>query len=277
MTDRIANMLDQSTKGKHPVARVVTLDSALASELLARAAPNRDVRKSRVARYRTDMTLGHWTMTGEPIVISSDGKLIDGQHRCLAIQGTDAAVEVLVVVGVPPEAMGAMGQGMPRTAGDFLGIEGEPHARSCASIARLMLAYFANEGEALRDTSKPTNVEVIEHYHAHRDAIQKSAALAFGFRETLTPLVAAGMLGFCHAILSEIDPTAADDYITQVAKGELLEEHDPAFTVRTRLLNMGRSGAAKKASVIFTGRRSNRQKRTLKTIRVSTRLPPLAR
>lgn len=276
MTDQLDKLIEQATKSKNPIARVVTLDSEMASELLDRAAANRDVRKSRIARYRADMVSDHWVLNGEPIIISNEGKMIDGQHRCMAVMGTEAKADVLLVLGVEPEAMATMGQGVPRTAGDYLGIEGEPNARTCASIARLILAYKRNEGEALRDTSKPTNAEVLEFYHAQRDAIQHSAALATSYKEHIMALVAPSVLGFCHAILTEIDPDAADDYITQVAKGEMLEEHDPAFTVRTRLLNMGKSGAAKKACVIFTGWNAYRHKRAIKSIRVSTRLPALA-
>jgi len=277
MTDhQIEKLIDQAAKATKPIARVVRLDSAMATELLARAATNRDVRRTRVARYRADMEGGHWVLNGEPMIISSEGKLIDGQHRCLAIQGTEAAVDVLLVLGVHPLAMATMGQGVPRTAGDYLGIEGEPNARTCANIARLMLAYRRNEGEALRDTAKPTNAEVLEFYHEHRDVIQKSAALALQFKETVQTLVAPGVLGFCHAVLEEIDEPAAEEFITKVAKGELLEETDPAYVVRARLLNMGKSGAAKKASVIFSGWNAFRSGRSLKSIRVSTRLPLLA-
>ncbi len=276
MTDQLERLVEQATKSKAPIARVVTLNSQLAHDLLERSATNRDVRKSRVARYRADMINDHWVLNGEPIILSRNGEMIDGQHRCLAAQDTDAHPSVLLVLGVEPEAMATMGQGVPRTAGDYLGIEGEPHARTCASIARLILAYRRNEGEALRDTSKPTNAEVIEYYHEHREAIQHSAALATTHRESIQALVAPSVLGFCHAILAEIDPAAADEYITQVAKGELLEEHDAAYAVRTRLLNMGKSGAAKKSGVIFTGWNAYRAKRPLKTVRVSTRLPALA-
>ena len=277
MTDhQIDKLIDQAAKSNKPIARVVTLNAALADELLSRAAPNRDVRPSRVAKYRTDMEGGHWVLNGEPIIVSSDGKLIDGQHRCLAIRDTTASVDVLLVLGVQPAAMATMGQGVPRTAGDYLGIEGEPNARTCANIARLMLAYRRNDGEALRDTAKPTNAEVLEFYHDHRDDIQRSAALALAHKESVQSLVAPGVLGFCHAVLEAIDQTAADDYITQVAKGELLEETDPAYVVRNRLLNMGKSGAAKKASVIFAGWNAFRAGRSLKSIRVSTRLPMLA-
>ena len=276
MSSNIQEIIAQSMKATEPVARVVTLDKNLAHDLLANAATNRSVRRSRIARYRSDMQHNHWMLNGEPIIISSEGKMIDGQHRCIAIEDTDARVDVLMVMGVNPEAMATVGQGVPRTAGDYLGIEGEDHAKICASICRLMIAYRWNEGEALRDTSKPTNAEVLEFYHKHRDSIQHSAALADQHRENARALVAPSVLGFCHACLTEIDPVAADEYISQVAKGELLEENDPAFAVRTRLMNMGRTGAAKKASVIFTGWNAYRQKRSLKTVRVSTRLPLLA-
>ena len=142
MTDhQIEKLIDQAAKSTKPIARVVRLDSAMATELLARAATNRDVRRTRVARYRADMEGGHWVLNGEPMIISSEGKLIDGQHRCLAIQGTDAAVDVLLVLGVHPLAMSTMGQGVPRTAGDYLGIEGEPNARTCANW-RLTITHF---------------------------------------------------------------------------------------------------------------------------------------
>lgn len=275
MSSNIQEIIAQSTKAKQPIARIVTLDRKLAHDLLANAATNRSVRRSRVARYRTDMQHNHWMLNGEPIIISSEGKMIDGQHRCIAIEDTDARVDVLMVMGVDPEAMATVGQGVPRTAGDYLGIEGEPNAKTCASIARLMIAYRWNEGEELRDTSKPTNAEVLEFYHQHREAIQRSANLANQFKENAKALVAPSVLGFCHARLAELDPEAADEYIEQVAKGELLEQNHPAYVVRSRLLNMGKSGAAKKASVIFTGWNAYRQKRPLKTIRVSTRLPLL--
>lgn len=117
MTDhQIEKLIDQAAKSTKPIARVVRLDSAMATELLARAATNREVRRTRVARYRADMEGGHWVLNGEPMIISSEGKLIDGQHRCLAIQGTEAAVDVLLVLGVHPLAMATMGQGVPRTA-----------------------------------------------------------------------------------------------------------------------------------------------------------------
>lgn len=275
MTDQLEKLVEQASKAKAPIARVVTLDDKLAHDLLGRAATNRDVRRSRVARYRADMESNHWVLNGEPIILSRNGQMIDGQHRCLAVSGTDAHPSVLLVLGVEPEAMATMGQGVPRTAGDYLGIEGEAHARTCASIARLVLAYRRNDGEALRDTSKPTNAEVIEFYHEHRDAVQHSANLATAHKESIQALVAPSVLGFCHLVLAEIDPAAADEYITQVAKGELLEETDAAYAVRTRLLNMGKSGAAKKSGVIFTGWNAFRAKRPLKTIRVSTRLPQL--
>jgi hypothetical protein len=274
---KLEDYIDAAVKAKGPIARVIELNDEFAAELLEHAAVNRDVRPSRVARYRADMLSGHWKLNGEPLIISRDGKLVDGQHRALAALGTEAHVPALLLLGIEPDAMETMGQGIPRTAGDYLGIEGEANARTCASIARFLIAYRANDGEALKDTARATNAEVLDFYRENRDDVQRSASLALSVAENTRMLVAPSVLGFCHCVLHALEGAAAqaDEYIVQVAKGELLAEGDPAFTVRTRLLNMGKSGAAKKAGVIFTGWNAFRQKRTLKTVRVSTRLPPI--
>ncbi len=270
----IQKLIDRATRG--PTAQVVTLTSGLAEQLITRHVSNRDIRPGRVTKYRTDMLAGHWTLNGQAIIIDKNGALIDGRHRLTAIIGTDAAIQTLLVVGVEPDAMTTIDQALPRTAGDYLGIKGEANPRTAASIARLRLAYENNEREALKDTARPTNAEVLGYFEEHHDDIATSARLAAELQEHSKSLVAPAALGFVHNVLAEIDATEAEKYIRQVAKGEELHEGDPAFSVRTRLLNMGRTGAAKKASVIMTGWNAYRTHRTVKNIRVSDRLPSLA-
>ena len=47
---------------------------------------NRDVNEGRVAAYRTDIEEGKWWFTPDPIVITDDGGIINGQHRLLAVE-----------------------------------------------------------------------------------------------------------------------------------------------------------------------------------------------
>jgi hypothetical protein len=47
---------------------------------------NRDVNDSRVAEYQTAMEDGRWWFTPDPIVVTTEGAIINGQHRLLAVE-----------------------------------------------------------------------------------------------------------------------------------------------------------------------------------------------
>jgi hypothetical protein len=47
---------------------------------------NRDVNDGRVAAYGTDMENGKWWFTPDPIVVTDEGNIINGQHRLLAVE-----------------------------------------------------------------------------------------------------------------------------------------------------------------------------------------------
>lgn len=259
------------------VAGVVELDAQLAQVLLAHNTENRPVRPSRVRNYRADMLEHHWSLNGQPLIVSNDGVLSDGQHRCLAVADTEVAVPTLIVFGVEPETRVTVDQNVTRNAGDYLQMRNRPNARTAAAIVRLRLAYEANEGTAIRDTARITNAEVLEYEAEHADAVARSAAFVTDMYEQSRRYVSGAVLGLCHYLLSDVDQTAADHYIEQVAKGEGLAEGDPAYAVRARLLALGKTGAAVKIEVILLGWNALRTGRQIKSLRLSGRLPVLVR
>ena len=80
---------------------------AKATELLAGNAENqRKVNQARVRKYTAEMLSGLWLYNGESIIVSESGKLIDGQHRLLAVIESDVTIEVALVTDVPDEQDG---------------------------------------------------------------------------------------------------------------------------------------------------------------------------
>ena len=76
---------------------------------LSDAKHNREIRVQRVAEYREAMESGRWRdLLSDPITITDDGQVINGQHRLAAASNVDWS-EVpndplfLVVWGVAPE------------------------------------------------------------------------------------------------------------------------------------------------------------------------------
>ena len=63
-----------------------------AAKWLERNDNNRNVNVAKVKKMAKDMREGHWDTTHQGIAIASDGTLVDGQHRLLALAAARAAV-----------------------------------------------------------------------------------------------------------------------------------------------------------------------------------------
>jgi len=72
-----------------------------ANELLENNDHNRKITPSRVSEYAREMTNGLWLYNGEGIIVSESGRLLDGQHRLLAIVESGIEIETELIEGVP--------------------------------------------------------------------------------------------------------------------------------------------------------------------------------
>lgn len=139
----------------------------LAQSWLDLNASNRNVRKDQVSRYARDMSDGNWVVTGEAIKFGQSGKLIDGQHRLMAIVKSGVTVDLLVIKGLPDDVQGVLDSGRARTAADTLRMGGYTSANLLAAVVRKRIALTAanhvsssevydyiaeNEADALRAT-----------------------------------------------------------------------------------------------------------------------------
>ena len=96
---------------------------------------NRRVKDYVVAKYAKDMREGRWKddVSGQ-IIVSDTGKLLDGQHRLIAVMLSGIPRAFDVKTGVPESAFAYIDNGSSRTVADFIGI---PNANECAAIPRL--------------------------------------------------------------------------------------------------------------------------------------------
>ncbi len=72
----------------------------IASELLKANTINRRIKESVVGYLAGEMKNGNFVYNGESIIVSDTGRLLDGQHRLLAIKYSGVSVYVNLVVGV---------------------------------------------------------------------------------------------------------------------------------------------------------------------------------
>ncbi len=128
-------------------AIVIQVDKEVANYLLTRNFENnRETNPSRVLSYRKTMENGDWVL-GDPIKLSTEGKLIDGQHRLKAASGLpdELSAPFVVLAGQPPKASETYDQGMTRNAlhvSKIRGIEGI----SSSHISTIRMMFYFREG-----------------------------------------------------------------------------------------------------------------------------------
>ncbi len=77
-----------------------------AKEYLATMENNRNLSKSTVKAYATDMIMGNWDeKTGSAISFDDKGHLIDGQHRLAAICASNTSMNMWIFRGGTPKAI----------------------------------------------------------------------------------------------------------------------------------------------------------------------------
>ena len=78
---------------------------------------------STVAKYATEMKAGRWIVSN-PISFDVDGKLIDGQHRLMAVIKAGVSITFLVIRGYETVAAQALDIGRSRLAVDIAHLQG---------------------------------------------------------------------------------------------------------------------------------------------------------
>src|SRR5690242_4011344 len=124
-----------------PSAQYEIITPAIAEAYLAKNEINRTVRKAAVSAYARDMANGDWITTGEAIQFDWFDRMIDGQHRLLAIIEAGVSIQFLVVRGLDPKAQKRIDSGIVRAFADQLKMADIPESLSVASALRRIHLY----------------------------------------------------------------------------------------------------------------------------------------
>lgn len=203
---------------------------------------NRPQSTSAIRRYAENMRRG-WKFTGDTIVFSKSGRLLNGQHRLQACLASGCSFPTLVVFGVDDEAFAYMDVGTRRTAAHIFAINDVLNYNTAASIARVLYYY---DGSRAWDgvLGSVENDELFEFYSANAHAIQASISVARTFADE--GLLAPQWAGFAHCICWRHNQKMAAEFFSTVSTGlGLLSTSDIRFKLRKRLLDGSRSEAQK--------------------------------
>jgi hypothetical protein len=124
-----------------PITTIETITPEVAKIYLESNSQNqRSVRKAWVASLVKMIQAGEFQLTHQGIAFDSNGTLIDGQHRLLAIVAAQKPVQIMVTRSVNPAVWGATDQGVIRTSTEVTGLD-----KKLAEVSRFIAKFAFSE------------------------------------------------------------------------------------------------------------------------------------
>jgi len=120
---------------------VICISPEMAKTILQKNSHNRKVRKRYVTTLANAMKRGEWLLTHQGIAVSDKGRLIDGQHRLLAIIESGVKVEMAMFTKVPDESFKVLDRGAKRSLADATGL-----AKNVAETLRVACSIASGDG-----------------------------------------------------------------------------------------------------------------------------------
>ena len=216
----------------HYGTKTLMFDRSLAETVLELNTGNRKVNRRKVDQLVRQMKAGEFENTGEPIIISEDGIINNGQHRLLAVVEADAVLDMDVRFGIPRKAFSKTDTGTSRSSADVLTIKGAKAGSQISSTLRLLILYRRGLPESIREFV--SNDEVARAFDGWRDVEEVVTAVnarAFPKPVRNTPLYATAFMAARSPHKGKLDK-----WLDAVATGLDVGRDSPAYQLRERLL-----------------------------------------
>jgi hypothetical protein len=216
-----------------PQVEAVTITPAMASDWLKNTAKNRKAYKTHVGRLANEMVRGNWQLNGETIKFDTFGRLVDGQHRLLAVIEASQPVTMHVCsnLATDSDVFATIDVGMKRTAQSVLRMEGVKNAGIVASA----IAFMEQTDSKSTDAVKISNTATLQAYNQEPEKWDKVAHAAANDEVARLIRRPTFCLWFYDAL--DICETAANGFAEMFKTGANLSLHHPVLTLRRSLTN----------------------------------------
>ena len=216
-------------------AKVETITPEIAKTMLGENVNNRRISRDNVNLFAREIRNGEWRFNGEAIKFGKDGRLLDGQHRLLAVIAADKPLTTLVIRGLEDETQQTMDSGKPapwRRA--HLARRKELHAARLTGRAVYLADQLGMEAAAQNDL-KPTRGEIIS-FIDQTPQLADVLAASRAFRSQSGDMLTSSMFASLWWTFAHIDTDAANRFFMSLASGANLQADDPILILRNTLM-----------------------------------------
>jgi len=215
--------------------RVITPE--VAKEMLSNNIKNnRTPNKNNVDRYSEMMKKGLWIdLHPQPIIISNDGELLDGQHRLRAVILSGKTIKCYIATK-DKSIMATIDDGKKRTPGDACKIADIPNSNIYSAIMR----SYKNMKHSTYFTSAInkniySNLELIDLYYNDSDKYDNIVNISRSFYNH-GRLLSISVYGSLFMLFNESNSEYAFDFFNQLSTGKNIN-NNTIYILRQKLIS----------------------------------------
>lgn len=192
----------------------------IASRLIEKNQFNRRVAKPTVKLYANDMAAGRWMSdTAEMIKISKDGRILDGQHRLLAVIQSGCPIVFHIAHNVNDTVFEVLDTGKKRNATDVFHIAGVKRGNMIPSIISHYNLLERGFRIGAQLYSKGSNSELLNQYYESEQSWQVIARETMNWYNAFARILTPSFIGGTYAHLSNKDGLQATKFINELCTG----------------------------------------------------------
>lgn len=212
-------------------AKEVIITPAKAVEMLKKNDRNRPISLKRVRAYANEMKARRWKLNGDSIKFNHS-RLIDGQHRLLAIIEARTSIKTLVITGLNDGVFDTIDRGFTRTGGHMLAIDGEVNANNLSAAINTCIRYEdrANTMHMRSTVSTAHMKEFLRHHPRIRDLTQWS----IGQRKHC--LMSVSTMAALRFLVEKGNVKMSDRFWEKFLSGDNIGKTDPVGLLRKRFI-----------------------------------------
>jgi hypothetical protein len=216
-------------------ADATLITKELATNILNMNTRNRKVKKNNLVKLVHELETGLFKFNGESIIISKDGKLLDGQHRLLAVEQTGIPIKSIIVYDVEDNTFSTIDTGICRTTSDVLSVNNIENYALKAKLAKMFILGLQNKNFNGRAKSyKVTNEEVLRFAKDNDEELNDicSKAMRYYTKKRLLPT---SDIGYFWHIFSSENRKIAEMFFEELFGGLFSSDKNPCYHLRNKL------------------------------------------
>lgn len=215
----------------------ILITPAKAKEYLEANIENRSVREKHVMKLAKDILENRWIEdTAETIKIAKTGRILDGQHRLLAIVKANKPIYCHVATNLDESVFKVIDTGTTRNATDVFKIEKIKNDKAIPSIIQFYNSLeTGKKRHNVHVNEKSTNAMLLEQYYQNEAFWQTVARNSYSWYISFAKIVTPSFIGGFYAHFYKLNSEKSYLFMSQLATG-LNVEHDVISLLRTKLM-----------------------------------------